>query len=192
MARPAHDTLRETALDRAEAVLAAEGLGALTARRVAADSGVSVGTLYNLFGHLDGLIRALNRRTMARLRARLAAALEDAADAPVDARLAALAHAYLDFALAHPEPWDALFRHRMDTPPETEREDEVAAMGDLLARAAGPGVAEDVLMALWAATHGVVELATTRRLPASDPALARRYLDIILAAATGGAGRAPS
>ncbi|MEL6197196.1 MAG: TetR/AcrR family transcriptional regulator [Pseudomonadota bacterium] len=186
MARRPHADIRQAALQEAETILRAEGLDAMTARRIAGAAGVSVGTLYNLFGHLDGLVRAVNRRTMARLRAALTAALDGAPTESVEERLIALATAYLDFAEANPALWDALFRHRMQTPPEDATEDEVTALEDVLRRAAGPAVAQDALMALWAAAHGVVELAMNQRLPGDGTDAPRRYLAIIVRAGVRG------
>ncbi|MEM9784365.1 MAG: TetR-like C-terminal domain-containing protein, partial [Pseudomonadota bacterium] len=183
--------LRTAALAHAEMDLAAEGVEALTARRVAGGVGVSVGTLYNLFGHLDGLVRALNRRTMTRLHARLEAALQTGTHtgpgATPEARLTVLAEAYLSFAESEPAAWDTLFRHRLTTPPGPGEADADAGRFEgllaLLRRAAGDGPPDDGLIALWAAAHGVTELATSRRLPETDQVTARRYLAIIIQAA---------
>ena len=54
--RKPHGELRVEALKIAEEIVVGEGLAALTARRVAGETGCSVGTLYNVFGQLDGLI----------------------------------------------------------------------------------------------------------------------------------------
>ena len=81
------------------------GMGALNARRLAKAADVSVGTLYNLFGHLDGVARAVNLETVATLRTTLEAALNAAAPT-TEARLTALAEAYFDFAIAHTHRWD--------------------------------------------------------------------------------------
>ena len=43
------DELLGLALDVAEKVVAQEGIGALTARRISKEIGYSVGTIYNLF-----------------------------------------------------------------------------------------------------------------------------------------------
>ncbi|MEM8623046.1 MAG: WHG domain-containing protein [Pseudomonadota bacterium] len=178
--RRAHGEIREGAIERSEEILAAEGLEAVTARRVAGAIGVSVGTLYNVFGHLDGLVRAVNRRTMARLRGRLSDALVAEASSKAEDRLIALALAYFDFARENPALWDALFRHRMQTPPEVAVEEEFSEMTEILAEATGRQVPSEALLALWAATHGVVELTMTRRLPEASVADPRRFLEIIV------------
>lgn len=180
MTRKPHADLKREIANLAEETIATDGPAALAARPLAAAGGCSVGTLYNLFGHLDGVVREVNRRTLARLRAALDASLA-AAGPSTEARLTALADAYLDFALANPGRWEALFRHRLDTPPEEEPED-AARLFALLRKAAGPAPTDDALRALWAAVHGVVELALSRRLLAEGDAAERRYLRIIVAA----------
>ena len=61
--RKPHAELKKKALQSAELIVVEEGLAALTARRVAGETGFSVGTLYNIFGHLDGLIAEVNLAT---------------------------------------------------------------------------------------------------------------------------------
>ena len=89
--------------------LAETGLQRFSAREVAKRIGYSIGTLYNVFGSLDGLILALNARTItawsAQLRARLAAAADD--------RIATLVRAYFEFAADNPKTWIAIFETRM-------------------------------------------------------------------------------
>ncbi|MEL6335902.1 MAG: TetR-like C-terminal domain-containing protein [Pseudomonadota bacterium] len=181
MARRSHDAIRTSALAVAEHYVRQDGVEGLSTRRLAGAIGVSVGTLYNIFGHADGIVRGVNRRTMSRLHTTLSEALE-AAPPGRETRLIALARAYLDFALENPTLWDALFRHRLDTPPEAPVEAEAEALMTLLRTAAGEGVPDDALLALWAAVHGVVELAAGRRLLTPAPAAPRQYLEIIVRA----------
>ncbi|MGI9435917.1 MAG: TetR/AcrR family transcriptional regulator [Geminicoccaceae bacterium] len=104
------DTFSTKALDTAQTIIAARGLGALNARELATGVGCSVGTLYNMFGSLDHLVQVLNARTLDRLCDALdaAAALEEG---PTD-RMAALARAYIDFANRQPLVWRAVFDHQ--------------------------------------------------------------------------------
>jgi len=108
------DALRDKALERATQIVTAEGIGALTARKLAGDLGCSVGTLYNLFANLDELILRVNARTLDDLGARLTAVAEGG-DVEAGARttLVALALAYVDFARAEPQRYGILFEHRM-------------------------------------------------------------------------------
>mgnify|MGYP000941590172 CR=1 FL=1 len=61
---PYRDRLRARMVDIAERILAGEGLSALQARRVTQEAECSIGTLYNIFEGLDGLIVAANERTL--------------------------------------------------------------------------------------------------------------------------------
>ncbi|MEL7140071.1 MAG: TetR family transcriptional regulator, partial [Pseudomonadota bacterium] len=113
--RKPHEDLREAVLAEAGRLLEVEGARALSARRLAAAAGCSVGTLYNIFEHLDGVVRAVNRETMKRLGAALVKA-DPGEGAGRAARLEALGQGYLAYGLANPARWELLFRYRLDTP----------------------------------------------------------------------------
>ena len=89
--------------------LAETGLARFSAREVAKRIGYSIGTLYNVFGSYDGLMLAINARTLAlwaeHLRERLAAPGED--------RIEALVCGYFDFATDNPKTWIAIYEHHM-------------------------------------------------------------------------------
>jgi AcrR family transcriptional regulator len=124
--------------------LSETGLQRFSAREVAKRVGYSIGSLYNVFGSLDGLILALNARTLARwtaeLRARLAASDGD--------RIAALVRAYFEFAADNPKTWIAIFETRM----------------------ADGGPAPDWYQALVADLMGVVAGEVAMALPSLDAA----------------------
>ena len=90
---------REQVVDAAVAIADADGLEAVTLARVAAELGVRSPSLYN---HVDGrpdLLRAMALRGVREL----AAALREAAVGRSGAdALSAAAHAYRDYATAHP------------------------------------------------------------------------------------------
>ena len=100
-----------------EALIVAEGhrqiaevsFARFSAREVAKQIGYSIGTLYNVFGSLDGLMLAINARTLTlwaeHLRTQLRAAGED--------RIAALVRGYFDFATENYNAWAALYDHRL-------------------------------------------------------------------------------
>ncbi len=89
--------------------LAEVGLARFSAREVAKQIGYSIGTLYNVFGSYDGLMLAINARTLTlwaeHLRERLAHSGED--------RIATLVRAYFEFALQNPRIWIAVYEHHM-------------------------------------------------------------------------------
>ena len=86
------------------------GLAHFSARDVAKRVGYSIGTLYNVFGSYDGLLLAINARTLSMWAADLEARLQgaDAGD-----RIAALVGGYFEFARRHPKAWIAVFEHHM-------------------------------------------------------------------------------
>ena len=157
------------------------GMGALNARRLAKAADVSVGTLYNLFGHLDGVARAVNLETVAMLYTTLETALGEAEPA-TEARLTALAEAYFDFAIAHTHRWDLLFRYRAETPSDGSLSAAEAELFALLAKATDGEGDPEMLRALWAAVHGVVELALNRRMVGREAGRERDHARLIVMA----------
>ncbi len=147
--------------------LAETGLARFSAREVAKRVGYSVGTLYNVFGSYDGLMLALNARTLTlwaeHLRMRLAAAGED--------RIQALVCGYFEFAAANPRAWIAIYEHHMaDGGPAPEPYQALAAdlvglVAAEVARALPGGSAEAVLAltrSLVATVHGHCAFALYR------------------------------
>src|ERR1700674_5492333 len=65
--------LRTRLIDAAERTIAEKGLAALRARDLAQEAGCAVGTIYNVFEHLDGLILCVGSRTLVMLDAALGA-----------------------------------------------------------------------------------------------------------------------
>ena len=184
--RKPHAELRKAALEAAELIVVEEGLGALTARRVATETGCSVGTLYNIFGHLDGLIGEVNLSTfrqMAEEASRTIRALPD--DTGREDRLAALARMHLGFARTHRNRWAAVFEHRPQGPADQRIQNAEQLLFARILSAAGidptgANQAEaDSLRMLLAAIHGVVAFAINRTIPPAD---AERYVTLIVQA----------
>jgi AcrR family transcriptional regulator len=89
--------------------LAETGLARFSARDVAKRIGYSIGTLYNVFGSYDGLMLAINARTLGLWADDLRARLEQAGDD----RIACLVQAYFDFAASNPKTWIAIYEHHL-------------------------------------------------------------------------------
>ena len=138
--------LKQLFVEEGRRHLGEAGLGGFSARDVAKRVGYSIGTVYNVFGSYDGLILAINARTLelwtADLRARLAEAGED--------RIAAMVGAYFAFAAANPKTWIAIYEHHM----------------------ADGGPAPDWYQGVVAELMGVVGAEIAAVLPGVDPARA--------------------
>lgn len=181
------DRLRVALLNAADRVVANEGLSAVQARRLAQAANCSVGTLYNIFGDIDGLILAVNERTLGDLGRILNAAATRSASADTVTRLMALASAYLDFATANQLRWRAVFEHRLPddkAAPESYREDRRRLLALIEAQlvAAIPDATKrlDAAHALFSAVHGIVVLSIDGKLTAFDPAHCERQIRFIV------------
>ncbi len=179
--RRPHDKLKPELTALAQQFIQTDGLSGLTARRLATAADISVGTIYNLFGHLDGVVRAVNLSSLTDLHRALTDAVAEAGP-DRENRLIAMAEGYFDFALTNPHRWEALFRFRATTPADDMMDMAEARLFALLQQAIGHDEDPHVLRTLWAAVHGVAELAVGQKLAGTDPAEARRYASLIVRA----------
>ncbi|MBK0375977.1 TetR/AcrR family transcriptional regulator [Streptomyces sp. RB110-1] len=149
-----------------------QGWDAVTTRRLAERIEYSQPVLYSHFRGKREIIGAVALEGAAELAAavRSATSASPTADGP-RGRVAALAHAYLDFAARHPAVYDALFQldgglayAREDTPAPLK--DAFASLLETLAEVAGDGVDPGAFTeTFWAALHGLTTLTRAGRLP---------------------------
>ena len=163
------EALKARLVEIAEETIAERGISALRARTIANQAGCAVGAIYNVFGHLDDLVLAVNGRTFLRLGAEADAALEGCESLPPQER--------------------SLFDVEMST--ETDiPEWYLAALGKLFAHISGP-LSEmhpeaspqeiDLLTrALFSAVHGIVLLGLERRISAVPPAQLETMIRMVL------------
>lgn len=164
------DELRGMICRAAEKIVAAEGVAALTARRLARDVGYAPGTIYNFYADMDALIVAVNEATLQRLHAYCQARLRRTR--PDFTRVRRLAHAYIDFARTHELSWRALFAATAvaaDQLPETYRQLLTALFQMIeitLRESLSMSRVEAVKAArlLWASLHGITALGLDGRL----------------------------
>ena len=194
-----HTALREHLIDAAERTIAEKGLAALKARDLAREVGCAVGTIYNVFEHLDELVLCVGSRTLTMLEAALAAArrttvghdsTEEAAD-----DLVRLAIAYLEVAGMHTVRWRALFEHRMSEAhslPEwfVEQQHRLFAQLERPLEALLPELDRDTRRILartaFSAVHGIVALGLEEKLVSLPlPDLAAQLAATVRAIATG-------
>lgn len=180
-------------LDCARGIVASEGLSALQARRLAKDVGCSVGTIYNIFGDLDGLIIEVNTLTLADLGKRLNATVAETAAAATPERLEALAHTYMAFALGNPKAWKAIFEHRLAEDrdvPAHYRADQAQLLA-LIEHIITPSIADGAkrrtaARALFSAVHGIISLSVDNKLSRFDRAQMEAEIHFIVSACAHG------
>jgi AcrR family transcriptional regulator len=158
-----------------------QGWDAVTTRRLAERIEYSQPVLYSHFRGKREIIGAVALEGAAEMAAvvRNAAA---AADGPRE-RVAALAHAYLDFAVRNPAVYDAMFQldgglafAAEDTPEPLK--DAFAALLENLGEVAGDGVHPGLFTeTFWAALHGLATLTRAGRLP---PAVAEQRVELLV------------
>jgi AcrR family transcriptional regulator len=171
-----HDAVRETLVKTVLKLMEKGGLEGVKARKVAELAGVSVGTIYNLFGNFDGLILAANLKIYGdlgavgqaratRIEAELAKRPPTAPRERVLARLSGLADAYVDFVAANSSRWSALLAFNRTRGLSANEDnlghlnaliDIIGAMLDEVPRWKAPRERRAAARALWSAVHGIV------------------------------------
>ena len=176
------EALRQRLLDEAGRIVADEGVGALTLRRVAAAAETSTTAVYSLFGDKDQLLTAMYTAGFAQLgralhRARKGAPLEALGNLGVAYRRSALArpHLYgLMFGRTAPTGSAQQVAHAAFTP-LVEAVQDCLDSGDLTG-----GTAERIAGYLWAVSHGSVSLELAGLVTGSARAKADAYRDALV------------
>jgi AcrR family transcriptional regulator len=169
-----HDhNLATRLVDEAGRILAAEGVGALTLRKLATRSGTSTMAVYTLFGDKQALLTAMHNEGFARLGAAMHQAAARTHDDPL-AALAALGAAYRETAVANPHLYTLMFGGAVpgfvpDAQSQAAADATFTPLVDAVQRCldahvlAGPD-AQTIATYLWAVSHGVVSLAISGKL----------------------------
>lgn len=158
-------------LRAAREVAAEEGWGAVTVRKIAERVGYRAPVVYEYFDSKDDLLLELLRRGFADLAGAVRAAREDASDP--EGALYGVARAYLRFAWDSPDLYQVM--HGLggvsfaasETREEGQRVgDEVGRVVEEVLRGYGKATAdaEEEVLALWAAMHGLVALTMAGRI----------------------------
>jgi AcrR family transcriptional regulator len=193
-ARPA--LTRGSILAAARELLVAEGLAAVSLRRLAARLGVTAPALYAHVDSKDDLIGALAEDEFARLIDHIelrTGTAPGADDDPVD-RIRVQSRAYVEYALANPTLFQVMFVFRPDTVPQPDAPElplaskafamAAVAVEDAIARRLLRET--DSLLAsltIWSAVHGVatVLLASPGFAPDDERALIDSVIDSVVA-----------
>ncbi|HEX4832745.1 MAG TPA: TetR/AcrR family transcriptional regulator [Trebonia sp.] len=164
--RPADPELPATLIEAAARLLAEEGPGALSTRRVASEVGTSTMAVYTYFGGMDDLVRAMVHEGFTMLDDRMSA-IAETEDPASD--VAALGLAYRYNAIEHRHLYSVMFGDsslagfRLNDEDRQHGRYTLEALVKTVARcmAAGrfdTGDAELVAHQLWIAVHGLVTL----------------------------------
>jgi AcrR family transcriptional regulator len=185
-ARYHHGDLRAACLRAAMELLEEDGATALSLRAVARRAGVSPGAPYRHYADRNALISAVAAVGYRELGAHLASA-HPSPSTPDD--LAAVAIAYVHFALARP----ALFRVMFSEPCDRDSSERVAAtaaiseyVGAIVRQSFQGADVEAMSTAVWALVHGLAFLHLDGKLDASTPEVVsgrvRAAVDAVLTA----------
>lgn len=157
-------------LEAAIRAVEAGGMEAVQIRRIAAEAGYSVGSVYKHYEDQDALIAAVDTVTLERIKTDMSNAIEGIED-PLN-QLKTLARTYLEFARRHRNLWVTLFTHHLpDGRPVPES--HIRGTVDLLTFVAvplkklNPDLSEDLLAArtrtCFSALHGLVSISLEER-----------------------------
>lgn len=166
------EELLQLVLGAAEKIVEFEGINALTARRVAKETGYSVGTIYNLFDNLDDLSLHVKARTLDALYAHIK---DTVTGEDVETDFMALNDAYFEFLSQNSNTWGSILeRVGADGKPLPDWYLEKVAMPfSVVEQALMPlfdeGAAEKAEYAahtLWCGVHGIAVLGLENSLEA--------------------------
>ena len=146
-----------------------EGFSQLSARKVAAEIGYTVGTIYNLFGNHDSFILHINALTLDAWFEDLQRVIGARKKPPTVEDLALY---YIDYSAAHYNEWMALFEHSLprDAPVPEWYIPKMRRFFELLEAIVLPRVNGDRRQArraarvLWGGIHGICILSLSRKL----------------------------
>ncbi|WOI54123.1 TetR/AcrR family transcriptional regulator [Parvularcula sp. LCG005] len=164
------EDLRASALDEARALLIEGGPEQVKARVLAVRMGVSVGTVYNLFGHLDELLFHVGGQVYDELLEIISAAREQARRENLSTtdQLLALGRAYLNFVVDRQDLWSAVLafnRRGKSQVPVWYLEKQRAlfeVLESVIVEAKGHVDSpkhRTLTKALWAAVHGIITIS---------------------------------
>lgn len=152
---PDLDVRREHITRVARDLAESDGWGAVTMRRLAAEIGVSQPVLYSAFSGRQALIDAVALDGFGAFSAALEA---------VDVSPMARMRAYLDFAAAHPNIYEAMFSMPSGLPFGAAAQEPLSRAFSAI-RDAFPGADDTQAEVAWSTLHGLATLQASGRLP---------------------------
>lgn len=168
------EDLKNLILNAAKKIVQEEGLTKLTARRLAQDVGYTAGTLYHLFGSMDGVIFAINEQTLSQLSTILTNPAQYPQNANLTEHLKTMAELYMKFASENRQLWLMVFNHALpqgEKSPDWYRQ-QIASLFAPLEKMLSPLFSnktreENILAArvLWLSVHGICYMEETDKTP---------------------------
>ena len=108
------EEIKQMVLQAAEYIVQEQGYSALKVRKIAADIGYTVGSIYMVFSNMNDLNMHIKARTWQKLLLYLEMDFEQHSHDPVTlASIEHLAIAYLDFTVLNKGLWRMLFEHQL-------------------------------------------------------------------------------
>ena len=160
------DELDAAIIEAAEGTIRRAGAASLTARGLASQLGVSVGTIYNVHGSMDELIEKVNSRTLDRLGQEIGSI--DLGQGSVEDVLLTFAKRYTDYVQSNLNLWSILFEGELTEAANINqaRIDRLFAILEkaLEPAAPNPEIRTRSARVLWASVHGILQMAFTGRL----------------------------
>lgn len=174
-----HEEVRRKLMEATIKSLEKGGLSALKARALASEAGISVGSVYNLFGSLEGLLQEASSKVLQEFGSfanqrindefeRLKAVRFASQAERLTAHFMVLAETYMLYIRDNDRKWSAMISFNRDR--KEGRADDwylsqqaqlFSLIGDLLAQlpmGTDPQSREFAARALWSAVHGIVSL----------------------------------
>jgi AcrR family transcriptional regulator len=162
--------LADMIVKTASAIVTKDGLAKLSTRKIAAEIGYTVGTLYNIFQNMDDILIHVNGVTLDKLLKCLKSVIKKS---PSNTVVENLANAYINFGIENYNTWSLLFEYRFQDGqvfPRWYRE-KIESIFDLVRQALKaniPDIKDEVLkesiMVLWAGIHGICILVVKGKL----------------------------
>ena len=160
------DELGTALLVAAEETIRRHGAVSLTARSLAKQLGVSVGTVYNVHGSMDELVEAVNARTLMRLEQEMASIDTEKSD--VEEVLVEFAERYMAYVQDNLNLWSVLFKGEVSDVNDFNqvRIDRLFGFLETALEPVAPNADTRAKSArvLWASVHGILQMAFTGRL----------------------------
>lgn len=168
------EELKNLILNTAIKIVQEEGFTKLTARKLAQNVGYTAGTLYHLFGSMDGIIFAINEQTLSQLSKILTDPAQYSQESDLTEHLKIMAKLYMKFANNNRHLWLMVFNHALpqgEKSPDWYRQ-QVESLFSPLEKMLSPLFSkktreENILAArvLWLSVHGICYMEETEKTP---------------------------